>query len=171
MPTLSRTSATANAASVNSSDLASRPPDREWHVAKQGLIAALEWQISEFASTTELACDSTIDLAPDCAAPEGTLAATAFHLFQEILNNVARHARATLVRIRIRLMPGLLQMDVTDNGVGAAPASLEGSPEHGIAGMRRRTGQCGGSLHIVSVPGGGTHVCLRLPLPPHGASA
>lgn len=162
---------TANAAAVNSSDIASRPAEKEWHVAKQGLIAALEWQIREFTNATELECDSLIDLSPDCAAPEGALAATAFRLFQEILNNVVRHACATLVRIRIRLVPGLLQMDVTDNGVGAAATSLDASPAHGIAGMREHTRQFGGSLHIVSVPGGGTHVCLRLPLVQHGAAA
>jgi signal transduction histidine kinase len=130
----------------------------------QGLMAALEWQIKEFTNVTDLECDSLIDMSPDCTPPDGELAATAFRIFQEILNNIARHARATAVRIRIRLMPGLLQLDVTDNGVGALPESFEHPHSFGVVGMRERTRQVGGSLHIVSVPGGGTHVCLRLPL-------
>lgn len=171
MPRTASIPVAANAAAFTSSDIASRPAEKDWHVAKQGLIAALEWQIREFNSTTELECDSLIDLSPDCAAPEGALAATAFRTFQEILNNVVHHACATLVRIRIRLVPGLLQMDVTDNGVGAAAASFDDAPAHGIAGIREHIRRYGGSLHIVSVPGGGTHVCLRLPLAQQGAPA
>lgn len=137
----------------------------------QGLIAALEWQIREFSETTELQCDSMIDMEPDGAAPEGALATTAFRIFQEMLNNVARHARATSVRIRIRLARTLLQMDVTDDGVGAQPESFEHPRSYGVMGMRERALHFGGSLHIVSVPGGGTHVCLRLPLAAAGVAS
>lgn len=130
-----------------------------------GLLAVLEEQIREFVDVTGLQCDSLIDLSPDCPVPEGALAAAAFRIFHEMLHNVARHACATAVRIRIRFMPGLLQLDVTDNGMGAPQESFEQVQSSGVRAMRDRSRQFGGSLHIVSVPGGGTHVCLRLPLP------
>lgn len=136
--------------------------------AHEGLIAGLEWQIHEFTNATAMQCNSTIELEPDSVTPEGVLAATALCIFQEMLNNVAHHARATSVRIRIKMAHALLQMDVTDDGVGALPASFEHSHSYGVIGMRRQAMNLGGSLHIFSVQGGGTHVCLRLPLISHG---
>lgn len=139
--------------------------------ANEGLITALEWRIQEFSDANAVQCNSTIELEPDSIAPEGILAITALRIFQEMLSNVARHARATSVRIRIKLARALLQMDVTDDGVGALPESFERSRSYGVMGMRRQALNFGGSLHIFSVQGGGTHVCLRLPLSWPGAAA
>ncbi|QAU33461.1 ATP-binding protein [Janthinobacterium sp. 17J80-10] len=139
--------------------------------ANEGLITALEWQIQEFSNAHAVQCNSTIELEPDSIAPAGVLATTALRIFQEMLSNVTRHARATSVRIRIKLARALLQMDVTDDGIGALPESFECSRSYGVLGMRRQALNFGGSLHIFSVQGGGTHVCLRLPLALPGAAA
>lgn len=159
--------AAAGGTAMNASDIFRCQVGDDWLLAKlelEGLIAALEGQIREFVNITGLECDSVIDMAADSFVPEGPLAAAALRIFQETLLNVARHARATAVRIRIRLAPGLLQMDVTDNGMGAVQDSFDAPHSRGVAGMRLNARRFGGSLHIVSVPGGGTHVCLRLPL-------
>ena len=67
----------------------------------QGLLAALEWQISEFRDSTEIACESRIHIAAGVDAPGGALATAVFRIFQEILSNVARHARAARTIIAI----------------------------------------------------------------------
>jgi PAS domain S-box-containing protein len=135
----------------------------------QGLIAALEWQVQEFADATEIACDTHIDAAPDAPVPEAQLATAVFRIFQEMLSNVARHSGASAVRIRVRLLPHELQMEVADNGVGAPAAALGHKSSYGVMGMRERALHFGGSLLIDSSKG--TLVRLTMPLAPTSAPA
>ena len=132
----------------------------------QGLIAALEWQIQEFAEATELRCDAQVSVAPDAVeiTPEASMATAVFRIFQEMLSNVARHAQASEVAIRITLSLHSLQMTVEDNGVGASKAALAHAASYGVMGMRERALHFGGTLAINSTPGSGTRVCLTLPL-------
>lgn len=130
----------------------------------QGLIAALEWQVQEFADATGMQCDSSIEIAPDAAPPDGNAATAVFRIFQEMLSNVARHAKANWVRIRIVLAPGRLQMEVQDNGVGTQSADLDSPRSYGVMGMRERALHFGGTLDIESARGKGTLVRLTLPL-------
>ena len=132
----------------------------------QGLIAALEWQIQEFSEATELPCDAQVQVAPEAVAlvPDASLATAAFRIFQEMLSNVARHAQATAVVIRIELEAHALRMTVEDNGIGASKAALAHAKSYGVMGMRERALHFGGSLRIDSTVGSGTRVCLTLPL-------
>lgn len=130
----------------------------------QGLIAALEWQVQEFAEATEMHCDSSVDVAPDAHPPEGNLATAVFRIFQEMLSNVARHSKASWVRIHISLSADLLKMEVQDNGVGAQASDLEDTRSYGVMGMRERAMHFGGSLQIDSKRGKGTQVRLAIPL-------
>ncbi len=131
----------------------------------QGLVAALEWQLQEFADATEIACDADIVADPDAPAPEAQQATAVFRIFQEMLSNVARHSGASAVRIRIHLLPRELQMEVADNGVGAAAAQLNDPGAYGVMGMRERALHFGGALEIArSDNGTGTRVRLTMPL-------
>jgi signal transduction histidine kinase len=82
---------------------------------------------------------------------------------QEALVNVAKHARATRVTVRIEVGAKQAAITVADNGVGLPAASLaeaEGPPGHiGLRQMRERIETLGGRLEIVSAPGSG--VCVR----------
>ncbi|MEO6281375.1 PAS domain-containing sensor histidine kinase [Roseateles sp.] len=135
----------------------------------QGLWAALEWQAQEFqlAGSDERQVDFKIHVAADVAAPEGGLAIAVFRIFQEVLSNIARHARASHVAIRIDVdaPPGpVLYLQVRDDGVGAAPEALTDARSYGVLGMRERAGHFGGRLGIESFPGRGTTVRLVMPL-------
>ncbi|MFC7297628.1 PAS domain S-box protein [Herminiimonas aquatilis] len=132
----------------------------------QGLIAALEWQLQEFTETTEMTCNASIEVAEEVRAPDGNLATAIFRIFQEILSNVARHAQASAINIRIRLDENLLSMEVQDNGIGAQPFDLDNSRSYGVMGMRERAMHFGGSLEIISAPGQGTLVRLSIPIAP-----
>lgn len=132
----------------------------------QGLIAALEWQLQEFIETTEIACESSIEVADDVRAPDGNLATAIFRIFQEMLSNVARHAQASALQIRIHLREHALSMEVQDNGVGAQPFDLDNSRSYGVMGMRERAMHFGGSLEIISAPGQGTLARLHIPFAP-----
>ena len=130
----------------------------------QGLWAALDWQAQEFAESSELRCDARLDIAAGTPAPTGTLAIAVFRIFQEMLSNVARHARATSVHIRILAEDGLLGIEVSDDGCGAPAAAFDSPRAYGVLGMRERAGHFGGELAISSHPGAGTTVRLRIPL-------
>ncbi len=133
----------------------------------QGLWAALEWQAQEFIESSELDATLQVNVAAGVAAPQGGQAIAVFRIFQEMLSNVARHARARSVRMRIVVddPPGpVLYLDVRDDGVGAGAAALADPQSFGVLGMRERAGHFGGKLSIDSTPGQGTRVRLVMPL-------
>jgi PAS domain S-box-containing protein len=134
----------------------------------QGLWAALEWQAQEFIDSSELHATLQMHVAAGVVPPTGGLAIAVFRIFQEMLSNVARHARARSVQVRVTVddpPDSVLYIDVRDDGVGAAPAALADPQSFGVIGMRERAGHFGGRLSIDSTPGGGTRVRLVMPLP------
>jgi signal transduction histidine kinase len=127
-----------------------------------GLAAALEWQGHEFEARTGI--EVTMALCPDeCTIPDH-LASSVFRIFQESLTNVARHAGATRVAIRLSQTARLLTLEVSDDGVGIPPDRLEGTASLGLVGMRERALACGGEFTITGRPALGTTVLLRIPL-------
>ncbi|RZL39957.1 MAG: PAS domain-containing sensor histidine kinase [Rubrivivax sp.] len=135
----------------------------------QGLWAALEWQAQEFqlAGADERRVDFKMHIAADVVPPEGGLAIAVFRIFQEVLSNIARHAQARHVAIRLDVdaPPGpVLYLQVRDDGVGAAPEALNDARSYGVLGMRERAGHFGGRVGIESFPGRGTTVRLVMPL-------
>ena len=138
----------------------------------QGLWAALEWQAQEFIETAELDHDLQVHVAAGVEPPRGVQgerwAIAVFRIFQEMLSNVARHAQASAVSIRLYVdgPPGpVLHVMVRDNGIGAADAALTHPRSYGVLGMRERAGHFGGTVTIASAPGHGTAVHLTMPLP------
>jgi PAS domain S-box-containing protein len=138
----------------------------------QGLWAALEWQAQEFIETAELKPDLQMHIAANTGSPGGPegnrWAIAVFRIFQEMLSNVARHAQARSVRIRLYVdgpPRPVLHIEVRDDGVGAEPGALNHPRSYGVMGMRERAGHFGGRLVIDSVPNHGTCVRLTMPMP------
>jgi PAS domain S-box-containing protein len=134
----------------------------------QGLWAALEWQAQEFIEAAELQAELQVHVAAGVAPPQGPVAIAVFRIFQEILSNVARHARARRVWIRVSVddpPQPVLYIDVRDDGVGATPQRLAAARSHGVQGMHERAAQFDGRLAIESALGQGTRVRLVMPLP------
>jgi signal transduction histidine kinase len=135
----------------------------------QGLWAALEWQAQEFegACSDDTSVDFKMHVAADVAPPGGGLAIAVFRIFQEVLSNVARHAQARNVAIRIDVdapPAPVLYLQVRDDGRGAPPEALADPRSYGVMGMRERAAQFGGRLGIESLPGRGTTVRLVMPI-------
>jgi PAS domain S-box-containing protein len=133
----------------------------------QGLWAALEWHAQDFIESSELDATLQVHVAAGVEPPEGGLAIAVFRIFQEMLSNVARHARARSLRMHIAVdgpPDPVLYLDVRDDGVGADPAALADPQSFGVMGMRERAGHFGGRLSIDSAPGQGTRVRLVMPL-------
>jgi signal transduction histidine kinase len=135
----------------------------------EGLRAAVERQLVEFTrlSGVDHALQVAGDVALECDAIRG-LDATVYRVLQESLSNVARHARASRVRVMLARDGERLSLRVQDDGVGISAPAAAGST--GLAGMRERANAAGGQLRVRSRPGGGTVVELSLPLSiPHPA--
>jgi signal transduction histidine kinase len=127
-----------------------------------GLAAALEWQSQEFTARTGI--DVSLELCNEgCSVPD-ELGSPAFRIAQESLTNIARHAQAKHVKIRLAQSTTRLTLEITDDGVGFPPERLEGTKSLGVVGMRERALACGGTLSVRSQPDGGTTVLLRVPL-------
>jgi PAS domain S-box-containing protein len=131
----------------------------------QGLWAALEWQAQEFVASAELELDWRLALDESLELPE-PLAMAVFRIFQEMLSNVGRHARAQTLQVHIAFSGGLLTLAVQDDGQGAPPQAFEAADAYGVMGMRERAGHFGGRIDITSAPGAGTRMCLSVAISP-----
>ncbi|MBT7066015.1 MAG: response regulator [Verrucomicrobia bacterium] len=126
-----------------------------------GLAAAIEWQAEECQKRTGLTC--TVALPDDDIVIVPDLALALFRIFQESLTNVVRHAQATRVEIKLHVDAGELHLEVRDDGRGFAPQLVKGSRALGFLSMRERSAGFGGSVVILSEPGKGTTVRVRMP--------
>ena len=126
-----------------------------------GLAAALEWQGQEFGARTGI--EISMELCNDgCSIPDD-LGSSAFRILQESLTNVARHAQAKHVKIRLAQSSTRLTLEISDDGVGFPPERLEGTKSLGLVGMRERALACGGTLSISCQEGGGTTCYCAFP--------
>lgn len=126
-----------------------------------GIVAALEWQASEFQQRTGIACSTSID--PEIALDDDQATAL-FRIFQEALTNIAKHASATAVAVRLRRVEDTLQLSISDNGCGVAPVDRLKPESFGLRGMDERARALKGSLTLSVPPGGGTMVSILIPL-------
>ncbi|MFA6069191.1 MAG: sensor histidine kinase [Janthinobacterium sp.] len=125
-----------------------------------GLQAACDSLLADFQRSTGIDCSSDYRLDAAAGSVHGPLL---YHALQEALANIARHARATHVQLRLQQEGDTLACRISDDGVG-----LAGSPPRlgsGLSGMHERVAAAGGSLHIDSHSGAGTTLHLSLPLP------
>ncbi len=127
-----------------------------------GLEAAVEWQAQEFQQRTGIACDTTIKPRNMALSPEQSTAL--FRILQEVLTNVARHAHATNVDIRLEQSGEQVILQVGDNGKGISSVEQSGPKSFGLLGMRLRAQQQGGTFDIQGMAGTGTTVTVNIPL-------
>jgi signal transduction histidine kinase len=135
-----------------------RPPTLD----QLGLVAALEWQAESFARRTGLRCQFTATA--DVSELDVGRATAVFRMFQEMLTNVARHARANHVTVLVERRGDELTLCVRDNGLGVSPERALARSSYGLLGMRERAALLGGSLAIESAPRRGTTVTATIPL-------
>jgi signal transduction histidine kinase/ligand-binding sensor domain-containing protein len=129
-----------------------------------GLVGYLGHFAEEFYKHTEIRFRQEIP----AALPNSPLSAESRHhlflAFKEAVNNVARHAGATQVQVRMEIANREIVVHIEDNGRGfekrpaAAPCH-----EDGLGNMRHRMEQIGGSVTVSSQPGTGTTVTFRVP--------
>ncbi len=131
-----------------------------------GVTAAIEHCVDDWRSRLPL---TTIEmsLTGDFDTLDETRALVLYRLVQEALTNIARHAQATSVQIRIAAGPAVdsrqcLEILIADNGAGADLTAPR--PGLGLVGMRERVSALGGSITLASERGAGFQVKATLPM-------
>jgi len=130
-------------------------------ILDEGLVPALQWLVNTFQKRTGaevvFRCDKErLDLSPEVQT-------VAYSVVREGLTNVVKHAEATRVLVDVSDQEGILTVEVTDNGRGLAPRSLEKETSFGILGLRERAQSVGGWLDV-GARSGGVSVTLSVPL-------
>jgi signal transduction histidine kinase len=128
-----------------------------------GLGLALADQLDAFERRTGIMCFLDTDRQ---ARLEPEIETVLYRVAQEALINVAKHSRAHHVWVYLRTDDDRADMQVRDDGIGFDPASvngLTGRGHFGLAGMRERVEMAGGRYRLLSSPGGGTAIRVRLP--------
>lgn len=87
-----------------------------------------------------------------------------FRLIQESLNNIMKHAEATLVQVLIEFKPLGLTIRIKDNGKGMPEGILHNENSFGLVGMKERVKLLQGELKINSKPGRGTEIWIQVPI-------
>jgi PAS domain S-box-containing protein len=127
-----------------------------------GLVPAIEWLAQSFTQRHGVPCALDLDESLALQEPYPT---AAFRIVQESLANVAKHAQARRVDVRVAREAGYLVMHVRDDGVGFDAQAARKPESLGLMGVRERTQLLEGTVHIESSPGAGTCVRVQIPLP------
>jgi signal transduction histidine kinase len=138
-----------------------RPPALD----QLGLVAALD-QLGEdlFESSGVKIQFEAIGLEGDRLS--GRIETELFRIAQEAVTNAIRHAAAGEIGIILQRRDARLQLIVEDDGRGFDPAAAERGERLGLAVMRERVENLGGTLLIESAPGRGTTVVVEVPQAP-----
>ena len=127
-----------------------------------GLAAAIEWQAADFQNRSGIVCKAQLEA--DDLDLDRDLATVLFRIFQETLTNIARHAVASKVNVRLERKEGRIILTVRDNGRGITKKQIDDGRSFGIIGMRERAHLFGGDLQITGRREAGTTVTVGIPL-------
>lgn len=138
-----------------------------WDLRHVSPDAGLEATLRDYAS--RLSAERGIPLEVETEGAPGTLdARTERNLLlvaREAMRNALAHAAPSRVRVRLSVTKDQLRLEVSDDGRGFDVAKTEATENghYGIAGMRERMAQLGGSLQVISSPGSGARVVAVAP--------
>ncbi len=86
-----------------------------------------------------------------------------YRIAQEALNNIAKHARATQVNMKLNRENNIVTLEVSDNGKGFIFDPVSFAQRNGLQNMRERTNLLQGEFSINSQPGNGTTIKVSIP--------
>jgi signal transduction histidine kinase len=133
-----------------------RPPVLE----DLGLAAAIDALLERFVRQTRL----EVELQADGAEVPAVARRALYRIVQEALTNVARHAQAKSVRVRLESLPELVVLEIADDGRGIPPGVIDNPGGLGLVGMRERAAALGADFQVLVGPGGGTSIRVSVPL-------
>ncbi|HEX4598917.1 MAG TPA: PAS domain S-box protein [Burkholderiaceae bacterium] len=127
-----------------------------------GLIPAIEALVHDFERRTGVRCELALG-DPDVALP-APHATAVFRIVQESLTNVVKHAKASTVEVVLAADDHAITVTVRDDGVGFSTSDPRKPQSYGLLGVRERAYLLGGETRILSAPGSGTEIEVRMPI-------
>ena len=124
-----------------------------------GLVATLEILAREFAERSGLRVECTLTPVELDADAELVV----YRVVQEAITNISKYAKARTVWVELAAQQDQVAVSVRDDGVGFDTAEQRSSA-HGLMGMRFRVEAEGGTLAVLSTPGKGTLIRVKLPV-------
>jgi len=134
-----------------------------------GLMATIEWQLDEFGKRNEV----KVELDRNCdefSFHHKDYDISVYRIFQEALNNIAKHAGASSIAVKVIDEGDQFCLDIEDNGRGFDIDRRANSDSFGIISMSERALVMDGVVDVSSTPGEGTHVKLMVPVGKEGVS-
>jgi signal transduction histidine kinase len=125
-----------------------------------GLVAALEWQVGEFARQSGIEAQFSANQRE--IALDNDQATALFRIAQEALTNIAKHAHAGKVTVKLARLRHHVSLKISDNGRGIRPADRSKPASFGLRGMAERARALGGTLTLSHAAGGGTVVAIKI---------
>lgn len=128
-----------------------------------GLLAALRWYGNQFAARTGIS--TTVHGDPLSARLSPEKESALFRIAQEALTNVARHAQADEVAVRLQSTAQEVRLTLADDGIGFDPENVVNAGAlsgWGLRIMRERAATVGGTFQVESTPGAGTRVIVEV---------
>jgi len=130
-----------------------------------GLDEAIKYEINWIEKSGKYKVNYTNDgEMPAASSPDKDL--ILFRILQEVLNNIIKHAQATQINILLDYLEAVLQLQVTDNGIGFNHSDLQPARSGmGLQNIQKRASIIGGEANITSNPAEGTTITILTPYP------
>ena len=127
-----------------------------------GLVPAIEWLTHNFSQRHGVPCRLSLDEEVELGEPYAT---AVFRIVQESLVNVAKHAGASRVDVRIERTDAGVILEVADDGAGFVLDAPRKTSSLGLMGLRERARLLQGTVDIDTAPGRGTRIRVAIPVP------
>lgn len=134
-------------------------------IAQVGLTEAIRLEVDSLKRLKIFKVDFSTE--GDEISLDGQKSIFLFRIFQESLNNIIKHAKASLIRIRLRYADSKLELQIIDDGIGfSIAAKTKGDAQTGVGlkSIDNRAKLIGAKLEIKSEPGKGTELNIKLPI-------
>ena len=126
-----------------------------------GFVSAATSYVLEFEDRHHISCEFISEISSIEMNSQQSL--SFFRILQESLNNIAKHSKATSVKIYFRNESNKLTLEIIDNGIGFDKDSCGRQDSYGMIGMNERVVLLEGELDIISEVDKGT--CVRVEIP------
>jgi two-component system, NarL family, sensor histidine kinase DevS len=128
---------------------------------EENLVDGLRRLIAEFRANTLI--DTTIQAPSQTLKLPQSQAVALFHISQEALANIGKHALARHVNVSLWTTPERVLLEISDNGHGFDLANTKLTLGHGLSNMQTRARNAGGELEVSSEPDSGTTILVWVP--------
>lgn len=138
-----------------------------------GLAPALAWLVKEMSRSSGIEIQADVDPVVD-TLPDAHRTCL-YRVVQEALTNASRHSSASTIKVTVRADGPWIRGEIADDGRGFEPAPRGailpgiGLKGLGLKGMEERVRELGGLLRVVTAPGAGVRIEIRIPQPSRGA--